>query len=230
MQVTELLNELDNYILDNKNIYKFINFNIKNDKPKTNKKPVSKTTTNNMFFPPQYDQLFWCFYIILFNKHEYDIIHNFFTKEKEIKYNWIEEFRKHKHIFKTIKVSRNNVEDELANKKQITMNSIKALCYLFNINLFFIDNKKYYEILIDENMDSYVIEKIDNKFGLKQNINKDNIKYYKENYWQLNNLDKPLKAISSYKSDDLKSICKKLNIECNKLTKPQMYEKIINIL
>ena len=230
MQVTELLNELDNYILDNKNIYKFTNFNIKNDKPKTNEKSVSKITTNNVFFPPQYDQLFWCFYIILFNKHHYDIVHNFFTKEKEIKYKWIEEFRNHKHIFKTIKVSRNNVEDELANKKQITMNSIKALCYLFNINLFFIDNKKYYEILIDENIDSYVIEKIDNKFGLKQNINKDNIKYYKDNYWQLNNLDKPLKAISSYKSDDLKSICKKLNIECNKLTKPQMYEKIINIL
>ena len=27
MQVTELLNELDNYILDNKNIYKFVSKN-----------------------------------------------------------------------------------------------------------------------------------------------------------------------------------------------------------
>jgi hypothetical protein len=110
------------------------------------------------------------------------------------------------------------------------MNCIKALCNLFQINIFYIDNKKYYEIVIDENKDYYVIEKIEQNYGLKQNITMEKINYFKEHFWKMENLDKPLKAVSSYKSEELKSICKKLNIECNKLTKPQMYEKILNIL
>jgi len=230
MQNLNFINDLSPYMLSNKNISKFPAYYINKQEiiPIIKNKPP--IIANNIFYPSQFDQLFWCFYIILFNIHEYDIIPNYFTKEKEIKYEWIEKFRNHKDIFKRIKISRNNVEDELANKKQISMNSIKALCHLFQINVFYIDNQKYYEIIIDENKEFYVIEKNEQKFGLKQNINMDKINYYKQHFWKMENLDKPLKAVSSYKSDELKSICKKLNIESSKLTKPQMYEKILNIL
>ena len=85
-------------------------------------------------------------------------------------------------------------------------------------------------MITDENNPVYVIEKINHKYGLKDNVSKENLDYYRIHYWQLENLDKPLKAVSSYKVSDLTSICKKLNIECSKLTKPQMYEKILNIL
>ena len=43
-------------------------------------------------------------------------------------------------------------------------------------------------------------------------------------------LDKPLKAVSSYKSDELKDICKRLHIDAHDMTKPQMYEKILSKL
>lgn len=230
MQNIELINELTPFMLNNKNISKFPAYYLNKQEIKTNNKKSIPPKDINIFYPPQVDQLFWCFYIILSGKHDYDIIHNYFTKEKEIKYGWIEKFRDHKDIFKKIKISRNNIEDELANKKQISMNCIKALCNLFQINIFYIDNKKYYEIIIDENKDYYVIEKIEQNYGLKQNITMEKINYFKEHFWKMENLDKPLKAVSSYKSDELKSICKKLNIECGKLTKPQMYEKILNIL
>jgi len=230
MQNHELINVLTPFMLTNKNISKFPAYCLNKQEVKTNIKKIIPVKDINIFYPPQFDQLFWCFYIILFGKHNYDIVSNYFTKEKEIKYKWIENFRNHRDIFKKIKISRNNIEDELANKKQISMNCIKALCNLFQINIFYIDNKKYYEIIIDENKDYYVIEKNEQTFGLKQNINMDKINYFKEHFWRMENLSKPLKAVSSYKSDELKSICKKLNIECSKLTKPQMYEKILNIL
>lgn len=230
MQNIEFINELTPFMLSNKNISKFPAYCINKQEIKKPKKNNTIITEPNIFYPSHVDQLFWCFYIILFNKHEYDIIPNYFIKEKEIKYQWIEQFRNHKDIFKKIKISRNNIEHELANKTQISMNCIKALCHLFQINIFYIDNKKYYEIIIDENKDYYVIEKNEHNFGLKQNINMDKINYFKQHFWKMENLDKPLKAVSSYKSDELKTICKKLNIECNKLTKPQMYEKILNIL
>ena len=76
----------------------------------------------------------------------------------------------------------------------------------------------------------FVIEKIDGKFGLKQNSSKEKVQYYREHYWKLENLDKPLKAVSSYKSDELKDICKRLHIDCHDMTKPQMYEKILSKL
>jgi len=158
------------------------------------------------------------------------MISNFFTTEKETKYKYVEELRKRKELFKPIKISRNTVEDELGNLKTITIKTIKALCHLKDVNIFYIDNKKYYEIIINENNPIYVIEKINNLYGLKQNITNEKIEYYRNNYWKLENLDKPLKAISSYKSNELKDICKRLNIESTSMTKPQMYEKILEKL
>ena len=93
-----------------------------------------------------------------------------------------------------------------------------------------IDGKKYYEMLTNDEKPIFVIEKIDGKFGLKQNSSKEKVQYYREHYWKLENLDKPLKAVSSYKSDELKDICKRLHIDCHDMTKPQMYEKILSKL
>ena len=202
------------------------------DKSKPNIVAPKKKITNivDIFFPKQRDQVFWCFYIILNDITNYEMVHNYFTMEKETKYKWIEEFRLKKELFKPIKVSRNAVEDELANAKTITMASIKALCHLKDVNVFYIDDKKYYEMLTNDEKPIYVIEKIDGKYGLKQNISKEKVEYYREHYWKLENLDKPLKAVSSYKSDELKDICKRLHIDAHDMTKPQMYEKILSKL
>ena len=202
------------------------------DKSKPNIVAPKKNITNivDIFFPKQRDQVFWCFYIILNDITNYEMVHNYFTMEKETKYKWIEEFRLKKELFKPIKVSRNAVEDELANAKTITMASIKALCHLKDVNVFYIDDKKYYEMLTNDEKPIYVIEKIDGKYGLKQNISKEKVEYYRSHYWKLENLDKPLKAVSSYKSDELKDICKRLHIDSHDMTKPQMYEKILSKL
>ena len=113
MKNLELISEVNNFMLTNKNITKFPIYyiNKKEIQKKTNK--VLPICDNSIFYPEQFDKLFWSFFIVLFGKYEYDIVSNYFTKEKEIKYKWIEEFRNHKHIFKKIKISRNNIEDEL---------------------------------------------------------------------------------------------------------------------
>ena len=231
----QIIKELSNYMLTSKNIYNIEVINYNNNQQISKKMPSKKIFTTlppvlDMFFPKHKDQLFWCFYIVLNDMTNYEMINNFFTTEKETKYKWIEEFRQKKEIFKPIKVSKSYVETELAHSKMISMKSIKALCHLKDINIFFIDNQKFYEVIINENNPIYVIEKIDNKFGLKHKVTKEKIEYYRNHFWKLENLDKPLKAISGYKADELRDICKKLNIEINKLTKPQMYELIVKKL
>lgn len=226
-----MIEEVSKYMLTLKNM-STIDILMNTEKPKKMIVAPKKNIINmtDIFFPHQKDQLFWCFYISINNLSEYEMISSYFVTEKEMKFKWIEEFRKKKELFKPIKVSRNAVEDELANAKTITMSSIKALCYLKNINIFYIDNKKYYDIILNEEYPIYVIEKIEGKYGVKQKVAMEKIEYYRNNFWKLENLDKPLKAISSYKSVDLKDICTRLNIESNNMTKPQMYEKILSKL
>ena len=155
---------------------------------------------------------------------------SFFTLEKETKYKWIDVFRGRKELFKPIKISRNVVEDELANAKAITMATVKALCHLNDVNVFYVDDKKYYEITTNSEKPFYLIEKVDGRYGLKEKIPIEKVEYYREHYWKLENLDKPLKAVSSYKASELKDICKRLHIESSDMTKPKMYEKILSKL
>ena len=142
------LTELENNMFTIKNISKIPEFIVNATDSRQSRQSNNRNNVinaaNNIFYPKQRDQLFWIFYTILHSVSEYEMTHNFFTTEKEIKYKWIEDFRAKKEIFKPIKVSRNTVEDELANKPKISLCSIKALCYLHDVNIFYIDNKKFF--------------------------------------------------------------------------------------
>ena len=226
------LSNIENNMFSIKNISKIPEYNITNTRNKT-LNPVKKNIINyqnNIFYPKQRDQLFWNFFVILNGNDTYETVNNYFTMEKETKYKWIEDFRKNKELFKPIKVSRNSIEDELANKPKISLHCIKALCHMYDINVFYIDNKKYYEMITNESKPVYVIDKVNHKYGLKKNVDAETLDYYRKHYWQLENLDKPLKAISSYKVSDLTSICKKININCENMTKQKIYQEIMRFL
>lgn len=229
---SEMINGFSKHMLTLKNMsnISIITNEIMSNKPNIVVPKKNMTTVNDIFFPKQRDQLFWCFYVILQGHSEYEMTNNFFTLEKETKYKWIEVFRGRKELFKPIKVSRNVVEDELANAKAITMATVKALCHLNDVNVFYVDDKKYYEITTNSEKPFYLIEKVDGRYGLKEKIPIEKVEYYREHYWKLENLDKPLKAVSSYKASELKDICKRLHIESLNLTKPKMYEKILSKL
>ena len=229
---SEMINGFSKHMLTLKNMsnISIITNEIMSNKPNIVVPKKNMTTVNDIFFPKQRDQLFWCFYVILQGHSEYEMTNNFFTLEKETKYKWIEVFRGRKELFKPIKVSRNVVEDELANAKAITMATVKALCHLNDVNVFYVDDKKYYEITTNSEKPFYLIEKVDGRYGLKEKIPIEKVEYYREHYWKLENLDKPLKAVSSYKADELKDICKRLHIESSNMTKPKMYEKILSKL
>lgn len=241
MSNIDFIRELSPYMMSMKNIatYPIMSFatsshrgNDSNKKSSNNNNNTKNiiNPTDNIFYPKQKDSLFWCFYIALYGFDHYDTISNFFTKEKEVKYAWIEDIRNRKEILKPIKISKATVEDELANCLKLTMTTIKAMCYLFDINIFYIDNKKFYEISTNSNKPVYVIEKKEQSFGLKRNLTFDQLEYYRNHFWKLENLDKPLKAISSYKINDLRAICSKIHIDCNNMTRPQMYQAILSYL
>ena len=177
---------------------------------------------------PLQDTLFWCFFTILKGEQEYEFDHSF-KREKDFKIESIEKFRAIKSELKAFKLRLNEIENELLNEKKITIKSLVALCLLYKINIMYIWNRKYIEIInnADEKNNVIINEKGDNR--ISDDISPTTINYYRENYWCIENISKPLKAITSYTKDELIIIVQKLEIKdiSVKKTKKEMYEKII---
>ena len=254
----DLLNDLQDYILNEDNIKKtletrnafFNDKNVRNDSNIKSCKISMKNNSNNSnninnqkFYPKEKDTLFWCFYII---KNGHSTYESLYSKNDvlatQMKIEYIEKIRKQKQIVKTYKFDTlTNIESNLANDKLLNVKTILTLCAIENINVLIVNNKSYYELLMNDTNDVYVITCLENKskgqyektygFEICQKEFVDlNIK---PTLYRVDNIDKPIKAISSYKVDDLIEICNKLAIETTQLvtgktkTKKDLYESII---
>jgi hypothetical protein len=205
-------------------------------------KPIPKVL-DKFFYPEQKDSLYWCYFIIKngFAKYEYPNVTSF-VNEKIDKFKSIELLRINKQQLKLKKIKnlKEDVEDELANKERIGMKTFIALCVADNINILFIHKRKCFEIIFDEQDDApiHVVHQIDSPtlhYSYETIVSKDQIKKYRTEYFKWESVDKPLKAISSYKSEELVDLCKKLDISAvaldnsslKKKTKKDLYELLI---
>ena len=75
--------------------------------------------------------------------------------------------------------------------------------------------------------DIFLINSKDNGFEFKENIGLEKLNYFKNNFYEIQNINKPIKAINNYSKDELIIFAKKLNLELNnKINKQELYEKI----
>lgn len=218
--------------MDNKN-----KANTNFQKMAKNKKPNIKS--NNFFWPKEKDQLFWCFYISLYDIEKYqDNRAKVFTIENDFKIHTVEKLRNIKDQLKTHKIRLNPVEDELVNSKKITTASIPALCLLYKKNIVIVRSRIYYLFCYDQdnseyNLDNYnTIFNLDDRYYIDYELTNDKFKSIIETYYRVDNLDKPLKAPSSYTLKELQDIATKLAIclvgENDKnRTKNVLYELIL---
>uniref|UniRef100_A0A6C0IE04 Uncharacterized protein n=1 Tax=viral metagenome TaxID=1070528 RepID=A0A6C0IE04_9ZZZZ len=247
----DVINDLQYYILDDNNIKKALEMNINNNvknniiqkNDKTDKIDKKQTNENNFFFPKEKDTLFWCFYIIKNGDVKYDsIYHKNEVLASQIKIEYVEKIRKEKQTVKTYKFDTiSNIESNLANDKILNIKTFLTLCAIENINILYTHNKTYYELLTNDTDNIFIVNSLDKgigsgsfgkKYGYQLNT-KDYANNIKSSLYKLDNIDKPLKAISYYKVEDLIKICNKLVIETiNKQNgkeklKKELYEAII---
>ena len=203
-------------------------------------------STHNYFTPMQKDTLFWCFYIIYNGYQAYEYETNYFTAEQQFKIQTIERVKKgeNKHILKENKISKNFLEGGLMTN--IKPKILHALCLFYNINIFYIHKKTYYEILTNIDKPIHVIKYNNdtNNYSLGLHIDTNitekkmlidylpYIEQIKSSFLKLDNLDKPLKAITTYSVGDLVKICEKLDISIlndsnKKKTKAELYANIL---
>jgi len=104
------------------------------------------------------------------------------------------------------------------NKAKIEIASIKLLMLLDNENLLLIKKNCYQKIVFNRDklslsVDNYnvIFCDVDNYY-LQKNLNDRELVDIIDKSYEIDNFDKPLKGVSSYKLDELHEICKKLNI------------------
>jgi hypothetical protein len=192
------------------------------------------------FYPKQRDTLFWCFYIIHYGFEKYEYPHTTsFAKEKEEKFHWINVLREKKHLLKEKKLKnvKEDVENELGNKERITMKTFLALCIVEKINILFVHKRKCFVLDSSEGEPYHVIHCLDknNKnsgYAYEMDTTPETWKKYKEEYFLWASFEKPIKAPTAYKVDELVKMAKQLTEGDVPVTKgkKELYEYILSVL
>jgi len=228
----KMLHDLNQFILNEPCMRNSIKYKISKS-PNIYTPLVKPNNKLGVFIPPEMDSLFWCLYIMKYGEIHYEMLDNkSVVTEKKLKIEYVEKIRLNKVLLKTYKFNTfSELENNLTNDKTLSLTSLLSLCALDNLNIMVIQNKTYYELRMNDSTDMAIIQKFDKKFGVKLADN-EFAAGLKNDLIQIENVEKPLKAISAYKVNDLIAICNKLEIDVKQVssektkTKKELYEDI----
>jgi hypothetical protein len=198
-----------------------------------------KNANKHLYKPKQKDTLFWCFYILKYgiSNYEMEIGNQHFVVEKKEKIKYVETIRTKKETLKLHKIKPiSEVEYDLANNEQISIKSFFSLCVIENINAIIIDKRKKYEVICNDEPKVFVIHKNEvNQYSIQFDATPDQLQNYRDNYYSVEGgFETKLKAMGSYKLDELIELCRKLDItipeknsEGKKMGKKDIYELLV---
>ena len=232
----DVFNNLQDYMLDESNIRKSLEMKMITNKETFKSKNEDKNIKpkSSIFVPREKDTLFWCFYIMKYGDTKYEMLeHKNVLTEKKNKIEYVEKIRKEKQTVKTYKFATlTHIENNLANDNYLDIKTFLTLCAIENLNILFVKNKTYYELLMNDSNQLHIVYLLQNeKYGYE--INPTNAEQIKSTLYKLDNIDKPIKSMTGYKISELVEICEKLaidtiNKETNKAKcKKDLYEAII---
>ena len=234
------LNELNNYMLYPKNMIYFLK-EIVEDQRNSEKVIKDKKRciryNKNFYVPGHKDKLFWIFYILKFGFEKYELLgSSVFQEEKSIKLELIQHVKAKTKMLKEIyNFKRLDVcESELLNEEMISLKTFHVLCIIHNINILYINDKMYCKLYLydDDGEDAFIIQKIGDDYVYEVDPRKEIVTNYMETKFEINNYDKPIKSVSSYKLQELKDIAEEIKLPSSdlQLKKVELYNKICETL
>lgn len=194
-----------------------------------------------VFFPQRENSLFWCMFISYYDKAEYDFIgKKYANRELEEKHKIMEYIKQN-----LIKIKESNrkitnimikeILSEVMVTKRSSLLELIALAFYYKKHVFIVNERTYIyysynkiEEPILEN--TVIIEYKSGNYGIDRNITQEKIDNIKNNLFCLENVEKPLKALSNYKTSDLEEISRKLELKLtSSFKKSELYNKIMEI-
>ena len=230
-----IFNKLKNYIITNKTSNNIIQ-SVVNNKINIKKEPKKNNFKSYLTYPKQFDKLFWCFYIIHNGIDEYNNIDNkHFVIEKEFKINFVETIRNNPSLLKDNKIKKIETELDIANSRQISINSFHALCLYNHLNVMVLSNNIYYSFISNNESSMNIIDISTNFIGCRVDIDDNLLCDLLKNKICVENPDRPLRSVTFYKLNDLHEYCKKLGINYQYSSgkskkKQEIYDEIKQLL
>ena len=209
--------------------------------------PIQDQPIPSSFCPKEKDKLFWCFFIMKHGFVEYEKLRLDIDKhesinmvvEKKLKIEYVDKLRENKNIIKKYKIAPlSEVENYLVNENMIDVKTFLILCILEELSVLYLRKNTYYELSFvssDAPADKQHVVVCHSPFKYTYECEKtpEEIQTYKNTYYKLDQIDKPVKGFSSYKLPELVTICNKLSLDVinlatlKKKTKQELYESII---
>jgi hypothetical protein len=207
----------------------------------TSNKSTISNENSEIVTPKQKDTLFWCLYIAINGYNDYlEIERNYGVKELEIK-KQIADFiianaskLKNTNV-KITKISIQEILSELlTSQKETSILCLVAMTVFYNINILLVDpTKKYYlEYISNKDVENPTFILYKDTYGNyslnQQTFDANDLEEFKSDKVCLENHLKPLKSISTYKTDDLEALSKKIGLydESKKYKKAELYNLI----
>ena len=169
----------------------------------------------------------------LYGLSEYEILRQtIFTSEKTYKINFVDKLKKNKTLLKSLKIKYANIESNLVVDETMLIENLEPVILIDNYNFVYMNDNIYYENIKYPGKKVVLLNilKKKDKYGIF--LEEKDLFDYKSKLYTVENFKKPLKSISSYKSQDLKDICKTLNINIMKTATKykktkEMYQLIV---
>ena len=227
------INKIDKYNNHDKNTsVDKVNKLQNNENMVVTKCSITEKKSPDIFSPSEKDKLFWCFFVLVNGFEEYELSKkSSFKCEKEFKILSVEKLSAFKDKLKELKLKKTEIQDELVNQNVIGIKALYALCIINNMNLLYVKDRLLYELNTGAESEFKIIINENNNIYIPYNLDDSKLAFYRENYWKIENIQKPLNAFSGYSLGELQDICKKLNISLvndnKKKTKKELYENIL---
>jgi hypothetical protein len=200
------------------------------------------STTIDLVLPKQQDTLFWCIYIAVFGYNDYlEVSRNYGVKELDIKKQIADFLQKTPTAFKTsnIKVTKVAIQEILSelltSQKETSILCLLAMIVKHKINVLLVDptDRFYLEYYHDKDMDespTYVLRKDTyGKYRIQlEPLSKDSIIHWKSSRFALDSYQKPLRAASLYKVQELEDMARRFSLydDAKKYKKADLYNDI----
>ena len=224
--MTEILINMENNMFTNNTLNRLNNkycnkekYNNLKEIPKKIKETINteNTKTQSTFFSVKgKDNLFWCYYVIKYGIIKYEsLLNNTFVEEQREKIQLIEMIRNNKDLLKKHKWKKNALEGELVSKNGISVKTFLCICAINNLNISIVSDFYIFIQNIEHSSENNIIfyNNGSYKLSILDRVERKNLlERYKKDYWIIDNIDKPLLALSSYKLAELQDIANKLQI------------------
>jgi hypothetical protein len=207
---------------------------------------ISISKTKKIYYPKSQNSLFWAVFIGHYGLDEYNMVRNRITREMEDNHQIVNYFKtaenktklKQTNIKMTNAMLQELMADVMTNAGNVVQKGLVYSVY-YNTPIYIVkeSNRTYLKYIPNEmsteNTPIVIYYSHSNKsFGVnvtpeEQSDIQTVISDIQNNYICLENHNKPLKGISSYKVCDLDEMAQKLNIEKHlKKSKPELYQYI----